>query len=82
MGARPGKKGLDAVHNVSHGGEGEARLGSGSLTSDGLDRHADALASWGAALGAEADFLFYGCDLAGGERGAQFVSSLFGQTRT
>ncbi len=67
---------LDAIHIVSHGDAGSVQLGNISLSSDSLDLHADALASWGNALGAQADLLFYGCDLAGGAGGEAFVDSL------
>ena len=67
---------LDAVHIVSHGSQGAVQLGNVSLSAETLDAHADALASWGNALASDADILFYGCDLAGGESGAAFVDSL------
>jgi hypothetical protein len=67
---------LDAVHIVSHGSEGAVQLGSVSLSAGTLAAHADLMASWGNALASDADILFYGCDLAGGESGAAFVDSL------
>ncbi len=67
---------LDAIHIVSHGDAGSVQLGNISLSSGSLDLYADALASWGNALGAKADLLFYGCDLAGGEGGVAFVEAL------
>jgi len=67
---------VDAVHIVSHGSPGAVQLGSASLSAGTLDAYSDSLASWGNALAPEADILFYGCDLAGGESGAAFVDSL------
>ncbi|MBW1686544.1 MAG: DUF4347 domain-containing protein [Deltaproteobacteria bacterium] len=73
---------LDAIHIVSHGSQGAVQLGNVSLSAGTLDAHADALASWGNAFVSEADILFYGCDLAGGESGAAFVDSLAELTGT
>ena len=68
--------GLDAIHIVSHGSEGQAQLGSTALSSGTLASYESALTSWGDALSADADLLFYGCDLAGGAEGQGFVDSL------
>ena len=67
---------LDAVHVISHGAEGAVQLGNTWLSGDSLDSHAESLLEWGDALGVEGDLLFYGCDLAGGEGGADFVQAL------
>jgi hypothetical protein len=67
---------LDAIHIVSHGSEGAAQLGNAWLTNDSLSTYEDAIESWGTALSEEADLLFYGCDLAGGESGEALVGSI------
>ena len=66
----------DAIHIISHGNEGEVRLGSSSLTADNLAEYADELAGWADALTGDADLLFYGCDLAGNEAGENFIDCL------
>ena len=66
----------DAIHIISHGEEGEVRLGNTSLTSENLSSYADQLAGWSDALTGEADLLFYGCDLVGNEEGHSFVESI------
>ena len=69
-------EGLDAIHIVSHGDEGAAQLGSGWLTGESLDGYATSIASWSDALSDDADLLFYGCNLAGGESGTALIESL------
>ena len=67
---------LDAVHVVSHGGPGSLTLGNRQLNAGTLAQYSQDLHSWGAALSETADFLFYGCHVAAGDVGAQFVDAL------
>ena len=67
---------LQAVHIVSHGGEGQIQLGNDWLDEAGLRRRAAAVASWGMSLAPGGDMLLYGCRLAGDERGRAFVEQL------
>jgi hypothetical protein len=67
---------LDAVHIVSHGAEAAVQLGSSWLMADNLDAHTGSLLAWSDALSEDADLLFYGCNLAGGDEGAAFAESL------
>ncbi|MCP5059627.1 MAG: BspA family leucine-rich repeat surface protein, partial [bacterium] len=69
-------QGLDAIHIVSHGTEGAVQLGDGWLSGDTLSSYEGALAGWADALSEDADLLFYGCDLAGGEVGEALVGSI------
>ena len=66
----------DAIHIISHGDEGEVFLGNTALNEGNLDRYADQLAGWSDALTEDADLLFYGCELAGNEKGQQFIESI------
>ena len=70
----------DAIHIISHGQEGEVSLGNTSLSADNLNRYANQLASWSDSLSADADILFYGCDLAGDAEGTQFIESISAMT--
>ena len=70
----------DAIHIISHGQEGEVSLGNTSLSTDNLGRYANDLASWSDSLSADADILFYGCDLAGNAEGEQFIESISAMT--
>ncbi|MCP4036363.1 MAG: DUF4347 domain-containing protein, partial [bacterium] len=66
-------QGVDAVHIVSHGTEGAVQLGDAWLSGDTLSHYESDLQGWADALSKDADLLFYGCELAGGESGGAFV---------
>ncbi len=67
---------IDAVHVFSHGAVGSVVLGSITLDSASLDARQDELAQLGQALTPNGDILLYGCNVAAGETGAQFVGRL------
>ncbi len=67
---------LDAIHIVSHGTEGGVRLGSTWLDAKNMAAYAADVAGWQEALAADADLLFYGCNLARSESGRTLVDSL------
>ena len=69
----------DAIHVVSHGGEGQVQLGSTLLTSESLTNYGEALSALGAALTADGDLLLYGCEVGTGT-GQAFVDELAAQT--
>ena len=77
-----GQEGLDAVHVVSHGSDGNVTLGNTHLGADNLDDYRAALAAWDSAFDAQADLLFYGCDLAAGGAGEAFVAAVSALTGT
>jgi hypothetical protein len=74
--ALDGRTDLDAIHIVSHGTDGRVKLGGTWLDIDNLGGYAGEIAAWGNALSADADLLFYGCDLAASEDGKLLVNSL------
>ena len=61
-----GRSGIDAIHIISHGSEGQLLLGTEVLSTANLQNRAGELAAIGAALSSEGDILLYGCDLAKG----------------
>ena len=67
---------LAAVHLISHGTDGAVQLGATWLDSTSLSSVADSIAGWRASLSAEADLLFYGCDLAASPTGVTFIEQL------
>ena len=67
---------ISAIHIVSHGAPGQVALGTGVLNSETLDTYTDALRNWGTALTQEGDILFYGCDVARGPIGSNFVDCI------
>jgi hypothetical protein len=68
--------GLAAIQIVSHGLEGEVRLGNTTLTDSNLADHTNALAEIGAALAPGGDILLYGCYVGHGDAGQQFLLDL------
>ncbi|MCF5915343.1 DUF4347 domain-containing protein, partial [Aeromonas veronii] len=67
--------GYDAVHIISHGTEGQVRLGNLTLTSANLASYSTQLSTLGEALNPNGDLLLYGCDIAAGS-GANLIASL------
>ncbi|XZO03379.1 MAG: Ig-like domain-containing protein [Microcoleus sp.] len=70
------QKDIEAVHIVSHGSEGSLKLGADVLNENNLETFSDRLKQWGNALTANGDILLYGCDVAAGEAGENFVKRL------
>ncbi|MBV2104610.1 MAG: DUF4347 domain-containing protein, partial [Candidatus Thiodiazotropha sp. (ex Lucina aurantia)] len=66
-------QGLNAIHLISHGGEGEIRLGDATLNQDGLQQSAEQISAWGEALNPGGDWLIYGCDIASTATGERFI---------
>ena len=71
-----GRTGLDSIQIVSHGSVGTLYLGSTVLNSGNLGSYQSQLQTIGASLSATGDLLLYGCDVAQGEAGLQFIDSL------
>ena len=61
--------GIDGIHIVSHGSDGQVQLGSTALSLDNLDTHRSAINAWQYSMSDKADLLFYGCNLAATEDG-------------
>src|SRR6185503_418733 len=74
--ALAGYSDLDAVHFLSHGTDGAVQLGATWLDRNSLQASAGAIAQWRASLSADADLLFYGCDLAASPIGVAFIEQL------
>lgn len=71
-----GYSGLTAIHLISHGTSGAIQLGNSLITADGVDHYRNELLSWRDSLGADADILIYGCNLAGNDAGMQLMTRL------
>ncbi|MBN2645391.1 MAG: DUF4347 domain-containing protein [Desulfuromonadaceae bacterium] len=67
---------VDAIHLLSHGSSGSLDLGSTSLSSATLAEHQDQLIAIGSSLTDAGDILLYGCNVAEGGSGIDFVSRL------
>ncbi len=71
-----GYRDISAVHVFSHGSAGSLQLGSTQLDAANLDDYSQQLSEWGASLADGADILLYGCNVAQGDWGIEFVESL------
>jgi len=74
--ALKGRSRIDAIHFLTHGSNGTVQLGRSRLDSPRLAAGAGTLTTWGQALKTDADLLFYGCDLAAGAQGREFIQRL------
>ena len=72
-----GRTGIDGIHIVSHGSDGQVFLGSGTLDTDTLsNNYGDEMDVIAAALSEDADILIYGCDVASTEAGVELMQGL------
>ncbi len=69
-------QGVGALHVVSHGARGSLTLGKSRVTTETLRARAGLLAGLRDSLGEDGDLLLYGCEVAEGEVGIEFVSTL------
>ena len=67
---------LSELHIVSHGWNGSLALGASTLDAASLESHQAQLRAWADALTADADILFYGCNVAADDAGIGFVEEL------
>jgi Ca2+-binding RTX toxin-like protein len=65
-----------SLHLVSHGLPGQIFLGNGFLSLDRLERYVPDLEQWAASLGMDGELVIYGCEVARGEVGVEFVRGL------
>ncbi|UTW13139.1 Ig-like domain-containing protein [Marinobacterium rhizophilum] len=75
-----GREGIDAIHILSHGDNGQLQLGSDWLDSADIANRSDLLAAIGQSLSAEGDILLYGCTVGGDAAGIEFIESLASAT--
>ncbi|MCI0345744.1 MAG: DUF4347 domain-containing protein, partial [Chloroflexi bacterium] len=70
-----------AIHFITHGSDGAVQLGGTWLDARALAANSEAVAKWGDSLKADADILFYGCDLTETARGRALVDWIAELTR-
>ena len=70
------ESGLDAIQVLSHGSVGCLSLGTAVLNEGSITSYSPALEIVGKALTASGDLLLYGCDVAQGEVGQNFIGRL------
>ncbi|MGS5088228.1 Ig-like domain-containing protein [Hydrogenophaga sp. A37] len=72
-----GRTDIDAIHIVSHGGDGYLNLGSGQVTIDSIQStQLQYLQAIGQSLSADGDILIYACDYASGASGLEAMNLL------
>ncbi|MBT0960381.1 DUF4347 domain-containing protein, partial [Denitromonas iodatirespirans] len=67
---------VSAIHVLTHGEAGAIQFGSFLLDEACVLARSDEIAQWSKALTADADLLFYGCDVAGNDAGKALVRDL------
>ena len=73
---------LETAHIITHGDQGAIALGSTLLTPETIETHQQQLKSWGSAFAEEGDLLFYGCNIAKGREGQDFINQIADLTGT
>ncbi|MEG4987522.1 DUF4347 domain-containing protein [Microcoleus sp. BR0-C5] len=69
------RQNIDAVHIISHGAPGCLYLGNSQLSLDNLIHYAPQLQQWDVA-----NLLLYGCNVAAGDAGEEFITKLHALT--
>jgi len=67
------QKDISALHILSHGSEGSLNLSTEALNSNNIEKFSPQIKQWGKALTQNADILLYGCEVAKGETGQNFL---------
>ena len=67
---------VESIHIVSHGQVGTLQLGSANLNTSNLNSYATELATWSESLIENGDILLYGCNVAAGTTGLEFMTNL------
>ena len=67
---------LSSIHILSHGESGLLQFGNVVLNSDSFAQYQADIASWGQALSATGDMLFYGCDFGSDEAGVELANRI------
>ena len=74
------RRDIDALHIVSHGAEATINLGQINLNTQRLSEFDAELSAISRSLSVDADILLYGCDIAEGAKGWEFINRLASQT--
>jgi hypothetical protein len=69
-------KGIEALHIITHGSAGSLYLGTTELNSSNIQNYSQQLQQWRNRLTANASIILYGCNVAAGDRGHQFLTQL------
>ena len=67
---------IKSIHIISHGSPASLQLGAIDLNLTNLKTYATQLQRWSRSLADSGEILLYGCEVAAGEKGANFVQQL------
>jgi glucose/arabinose dehydrogenase len=67
---------IGSMHIISHGADGQLRLAGQTINQEILVQRAKEIQSWNSSFADGADVLIYGCSVAAGDSGVQFVEKL------
>ncbi|MBD1830008.1 DUF4347 domain-containing protein [Microcoleus vaginatus GB1-A2] len=67
---------IKSIHIISHGRPASLQLGASDLNLTNLKTYAKQLQRWSRSLAHSGEILLYGCEVAAGEKGANFVQQL------
>ncbi|MBW3586695.1 MAG: DUF4347 domain-containing protein, partial [Cyanobacteria bacterium 0813] len=70
------EKNIEAIHIISHGSPGAVQLGANTLNSSNIESFSPQLKQWRKTLIPGADILLYGCNVAAGDAGHEFLTQL------
>ncbi len=70
-----GRQGVESIHIISHGSEGQINIGNTLLNNENVSFYGDQLTGIGEALSDDGDILLYGCDVAN-STGRDFIASI------
>ena len=70
------RSGIDAIHLISHGSAGAVQLGTVTLDEETLQSRRAELETIGKSLSEDGDLLLYGCNVAQGQSGIDFIGKL------
>ncbi|GGA42831.1 DUF4347 domain-containing protein [Okeania sp. KiyG1] len=67
---------LETIHIISHGAKGTLYLGNSILNLNNIHQYSESIQQWGKCLYADGEILIYGCQVASGKEGKEFVRQL------
>ncbi|MEG4558868.1 DUF4347 domain-containing protein, partial [Microcoleus sp. F6_B5] len=68
--------GIEALHIITHGSAGSLYLGTTELNSSNIENYSQQLQQWRNSFSANASIILYGCNVAAGDAGSQFLTQL------
>ncbi|MEG4535342.1 DUF4347 domain-containing protein, partial [Microcoleus sp. D2_18a_D3] len=69
-------RGIETLHIITHGDSGNLYLGTTELNSSNIHNYSHQLQQWRNSLTDNANIILYGCSVAAGDRGHQFLTQL------